>query len=101
MKSKCANVNECGDNMIRGKCERWEQSQMSLSKCYQNVLTYESVKLMKRPVSMNTLMKVLSLTHLILMMIWEIIYWAMMSSCKKPTSITYDLNVMELYTQHR
>ena len=59
MKSKCANVNECGDNMIRGKCERWEQSQMSLSKCYQNVLAYESVKLMKRTVSINTLMKVL------------------------------------------
>ena len=43
---------------------------MSLSKCYQNVLTYESVKLMKRPVSMNTLMKVLRLTHLILIMRW-------------------------------
>ena len=68
MKRKFANVNECGDNMIRGKCERCEQSQMSLSKCYKNVLTYESVKLMKRPVSMNTLMKVLRLTHLILML---------------------------------
>ena len=31
---------------------------MSLSKYYQNVLTFESVKLMKRPVSMNILMKV-------------------------------------------
>ena len=31
---------------------------MSMSKCYQNVLTYESVKLTNRPVSMNTLMKV-------------------------------------------
>ena len=70
MKRKCANDNECGDNMIRGKCERWEQSQMSPSKCYQNVLTYESVKLMKTAVSMNTLMKVLRLTHLILMMRW-------------------------------
>ena len=28
---------------------------MSLSKCYQNVLTHESVKLMKRTISMNTL----------------------------------------------
>ena len=37
-------------------------------KFYQNVLNYESVKLMKRPISMNTLMKVLRLTHLILMM---------------------------------
>ena len=42
---------------------------MILSKYYQNVLTYESVKLMKRSVSMNTIMKVLILTHLILMMI--------------------------------
>ena len=31
---------------------------MRLSKCYQNVLIYECVKIMKRPVSMNTLMKV-------------------------------------------
>ena len=30
---------------------------MSLSKRHQNVITFESVKLMKRPVSMNTLMK--------------------------------------------
>ena len=30
MKSKCAKVNECGDNMIRGKCKRIEQSQMSI-----------------------------------------------------------------------
>ena len=45
MKTKCAKVNECGDNMIRGSCEGWEQSQMSLSKCYQNILTYDSVKL--------------------------------------------------------
>ena len=35
---------------------------------YQNVLTYESVNLMKRPVAMNILMNVLRLTHLILMM---------------------------------
>ena len=63
MKRKCDNVNECGDNMIRGLCKRLEQSQMSLSKCYQDVLTFESVKLMKRPVSMNTLMKVLKLMH--------------------------------------
>ena len=80
MKSKCANVNECGDNMMWGQCKRLEQSQMSLCKSYQNVLTYESVKLMKRWVSMNTLMKVLRLTHLILMLRWQIIYWAMMSS---------------------
>ncbi len=38
---------------------------MSLSKCYQNVLTHESVKLMKRPVSMNTLMKVLKLIYIL------------------------------------
>ena len=37
---------------------------MSLSKCYKNVLNYESVKLMKRPVSMNTLMKVLRINTL-------------------------------------
>ena len=37
---------------------------MSLHKYYQNVLTYESVKLMKRPASMNTLMKVLSINIL-------------------------------------
>ena len=49
MKIKCANDNECGADMSWGLCKRWEQSQMSLSKCYQNVLTYESVKLMKRP----------------------------------------------------
>ena len=63
MKGKCSKYNECGDNMIRGLCERWEQSQMSLSKCYQNILIYESVKLMKRSVSMNTLMKLLKLMH--------------------------------------
>ena len=68
MKRKCANVNECGDIMIRGYYERWEQSQMIVSKCYQNILTYESVKLMKRPSSKNTLMKVLRIIHLILMM---------------------------------
>ena len=39
------------------------KSQISLSKCYQNVLTYESVKLMKKPVSMNTLMKVLRIMY--------------------------------------
>ena len=80
MKSKCANVNECGDNMMWGQCKRLEQSQMSLCKSYQNVLTYESVKLISRPVFTNTLMKVLRLTHLILMMRWETNYWAMMSS---------------------
>ena len=37
---------------------------MSLSKCYQNVLTYETAKLMKRPVSMNTIMKVLRINTL-------------------------------------
>ena len=70
MKSKCANVNECGDNMMWGQCTRLEQSQMSLCKSYQNVLTYESVKLIKRLVFMNTLMKVLRLTNLILIMRW-------------------------------
>ena len=84
MKRKCVSVNECGYDMIRGKCERWEQSTMSLSICYQNVLTYESVKLMKRLVSMNTIMKVLRLTYLILMMRWAIICWSMMSSYMKP-----------------
>ena len=64
MKSKCDKVNEWGENMITGWCERWEQSQMSLSKCYKNVLTYESVKLTKRAVSVNTLMKVLKLIHI-------------------------------------
>ena len=38
---------------------------MSLSKCYQDVLTYESVRLIKRPVSMNTLMKVLKLKKIV------------------------------------
>ena len=79
MKSKCANVNECGDNMIWGSCKKWDKSQMCLSKCYKNVLTYESVNVMNWPISMNTVMKVLRLTHLILMMRWEIIYWDMMS----------------------
>ena len=46
----------------------------------QNVLNYDSVNLLNRPVSMTTLIKVLRLTHLILIMRWEIIYWAMMSS---------------------
>ena len=32
---------------------------MSLSKHYKNVLTYESLNLMKTPVSMNTLIKLL------------------------------------------
>ena len=73
---------------------------MIQSKCYQNLLTYKSVKLMKRPVSMNTLMKVLRLTHLILMMRLEIIYWDMMSSYYKLASMMYELNVMELYTEH-
>ena len=63
IKSKCANVNDRGENIIRGLCERWKKYQMSLTKCYQNVLTYESVKLMTRPVSTNTLMKVLKLMH--------------------------------------
>ena len=63
MKSKCGKANECGDNIIRGYCEIWEQSQMILSKCYQNILTYESVKLMNRPVSMNNLMNVLRLMY--------------------------------------
>ena len=73
MNGKCSKTNGCG-YMIRGKFDKWDQSQMSLSKSYQNVGAYESVKLMKRLVSMNTLMKVLKLTHLILMMRWEIVY---------------------------
>ena len=101
MKSKCANVDECGDNMIWDYCKRWEQSQMSITKCYKNVLNYENVKLMKRPVSMKTLMNVFRLTLLLLMMIWEIIYWAMMSSYYKPASMTYELNVLELYNEHQ
>ena len=80
IKSKCANIKEYGDIMIWGDCKRWEQSQITLSKSYQNVFTYERVKLMKRPVSMNTLMNVLKLTHLILRIRWEIIDWAVMSS---------------------
>ena len=36
---------------------------MSLGECYHNVLTYESVKLMKRPVSIYTLIKVLRLMY--------------------------------------
>ena len=36
---------------------------MSLGKYYQNVLTYESVKLKKRSVSMNTLTKILRLMY--------------------------------------
>ena len=34
MKNKCANANEPSYNMIWGKCKRWEQSQISLSKFY-------------------------------------------------------------------
>ena len=63
MRRKCVKVNEWGDSMIRDYCERWEQSQVSISKCYQNVLTYGSVKQMKKPVSMKTLMKVLKLMY--------------------------------------
>ena len=73
MKSKCAKANECGDNMLRGYYERWEQSQMSLSKCYQNILTYESVKLMKRPVSEQYDESIEVNAYLIQMMRWEII----------------------------
>ena len=36
---------------------------MRLSKFYQNVLTFESVELMKKPLSMKTLMKVLKLMN--------------------------------------
>ena len=71
------------------------------AKCYQNILKYESVKLMKRAVSMNTQMKVLRLTHLILIKRWEIYYWAMMSSYDKSAYMRYELNVMGLYTEHR
>ena len=39
--------------------------------------------------------------YLILMMRWEIIYCAMMSSYLKSASMTCELNVMELYTEHR
>ena len=37
---------------------------MSLSKCHQKVLTYESLKLMKRSVSMNTLIKSIKINTL-------------------------------------
>ena len=90
MKSKAYKFKECGDNMIWGSCKRQGQSEMILSKSYNNVLPYESVKLMKRPVSVNSLMKVLRLTHLILMLKWEVIYWDTMSSYKKPTSMMYE-----------
>ena len=49
--------------MKRGECERREKCQMSLSKCCQNVLTYETLKIMKRPISMYTLIKVLRLMY--------------------------------------
>ena len=39
--------------------------------------------------------------YLILIMGWEIIYWAMMSSYWNPTSMTYEFNEMELYAEHR
>ena len=38
--------------------------------------------------------------YIIRMMRWEIIYWDMMSSYYKPPSMTYELNEMELYTEH-
>ena len=63
MNSKCCNVNECGDNMMWGECKRQEQSQMILSKCYQNILTYESVKVIKRPISIEHSDEVLKLMH--------------------------------------
>ena len=56
-----ANYNS--DSMTRGLCDRRETSQMSLSKCYQNVLTYKNVNLMKRLLSMNVLMNILKLMH--------------------------------------
>ena len=74
MKGKFPKNNVYGDNMIRGECETWEKSQMNLTKCYQNVLAYDSVMLMKKPVSMNTLIKLLKVNaYLILMMRWSII----------------------------
>ena len=69
MKGKRAKTSGCGENMIRGQSETGEQYQMILSICYQTVLVYEIVMLKKRPVSMNTLMKVLKVNaYLILMM---------------------------------
>ena len=62
MKNKCANVYECGDNMMRAMSKMRSISNEPMS-MLPNVLTYESVKLMKRPVSMNTLMKVLRLMY--------------------------------------
>ena len=62
-KSKCVKDSDWGYNMIRAQCEIWEQSQMILNKCYQNVLTYETIKLIKRRVFMNTLIKVLKLIY--------------------------------------
>ena len=56
-----ANYNS--DSMTRGLCDRRETSQMSLSKCYENVITNESVNIMKRLVSINTLLNVLKLMH--------------------------------------
>ena len=38
---------------------------------------------------------------LILMMRWEITYWAMMSYYSNKASMMYELNLMELYTEHR
>ena len=71
---KCGKASGCGDHMIRGQCETWEQSQMNLNKFYQKVLIYESVILMKRLTSMNTLIKVLKVNaYSILMMKWELI----------------------------
>ena len=39
--------------------------------------------------------------YLTLIMRWEIIYWAMMSSYNKLDFMSYEFNVMELYTKHR
>ena len=68
-------------NMVTTWYEANVKDESMPKKFYQNVLNYESVKLMKRPISTKILMKVLRLTHIKLTMRWEIIYWAMMSSC--------------------
>ena len=44
MKNKVANNDECGVNHDVKLMYKREQSQMSLSKCYQYVLTNESVR---------------------------------------------------------
>ena len=74
MKSKCAKVNECGDNMIWSYCKRWEQYQMSLSNLWERKVNEETSlnEHSNESIEINV--------YLILMMRGEIIYLAMMSS---------------------